>query len=57
MIYIKNKINHRTIESINDNDYFKIDKDKIYIKDEFNNIISFDRSMFYAEKPLNFGGF
>ncbi len=53
MIEIKNKINNRTIEQIDNNDYFKIDKNFIYIKDEFDNIIKFDRKMFYSEMKLN----
>lgn len=53
MITIKNKINNREIDRINNNDYFSIDKDFIYIKDEFGSIIKFSRKMFYSEMDLN----
>ena len=49
MIQIKNKINNRAVEQLSNNNYFNIDKDFIYIKDEFDNIIKFSRIMFYSE--------
>ena len=53
MIKIKEKLNNNVVEQINNNDYFNIDKDFIYIKDEFNNIIKFDRRVFYSEMDLD----
>lgn len=55
MINIKNKITDRTIFSSNDN-FFDLDENKIYVKDvETDDIISFDRNIFYAEMPCSFG--
>ena len=42
----------KEIERIHNNDYFNIDTNKIYIKDEYGNIIYFDRKMFYAIKKI-----
>jgi len=52
MIKIKSKINNKIVECIENNDYFNLDDDFIYIKDEFNNIIKFDRRVFYSEMSL-----
>ena len=54
MIKILNRANDREVERINDDDYFDLDDDYIYIKDEFDGIVYFDRKEYYAVKPLEF---
>ena len=55
MINIKSKHNNQVVEVLNDDDHFNIDDEFIYIKDEFDNIIKYDREFFHAEKPLSWG--
>ena len=49
MIKLISKISGKVVEQINEED-FRIDKDKIYGKDEFGNEVYFERKAFYATK-------
>ena len=53
MIEIKNKVTGNTVEYICNEEDFRIDKDKIYSKDEFGNEVYFMRNAFFAEKKIN----
>jgi len=49
MIKLISKVSGKVVEQINEQD-FRIDKDKIYGKDEFGNEVYFERKAFYATK-------
>ena len=48
MIEIKSKISHKTVETICNDEDFKIDSENIYSKDEFNQEVFWSREAYYA---------